>query len=182
MGHGDGTNGNTIKKPRLSTDGSKPEILYHMCERELWENAKKKGEAYYPPTFDEDGFTHATAVPSRLITTANHFYQDVKGEWLCLRFRRSALQRRGIVTRDEEAMPVGDKCVSENFSSWVCPHVLGGIPIEVVDKEFPMLRDGPTYTIIQGLTDVPERIFKLATATEADQFNMTGKISSDLDK
>lgn len=32
-------------------------------------------EAYFPPTFASDGFTHATAVPSRLLDVANHFYQ-----------------------------------------------------------------------------------------------------------
>ena len=69
-----------------------------MCQKEVWENAKKIGGAYYPPTFEKDGccccccynlflflrlllllllgfYTHATAVPSRLIVTANHFYQ-----------------------------------------------------------------------------------------------------------
>ena len=45
------------------------EVLYHMCEKKLWEEAKAAGGAYFPPTFDVDGFTHATAVPSRLITS-----------------------------------------------------------------------------------------------------------------
>ena len=41
-----------------------------------WEAAKSKGHAYYPKTFEADGdYTHATGVPSRLIETANHFYQ-----------------------------------------------------------------------------------------------------------
>ena len=41
-----------------------------------WDEAKAKGHAYYPKTFEADGdYTHATGVPSRLIETANHFYQ-----------------------------------------------------------------------------------------------------------
>ena len=37
---------------------------------------KAKNHAYYPKTFEVDGlYTHATGVPSRLIETANHFYQ-----------------------------------------------------------------------------------------------------------
>ena len=94
---------------KASADDPEPEILYHMCQKALWEEAKRSGHAYFPPTFETDGFTHATAVPSRLIDTANHFYQDVPGEWVCLRFKRSALRRSGIITKDEEAMPVGDK-------------------------------------------------------------------------
>jgi len=159
-----------------------PEVLYHMCQKSLWEAAKAAGQAYFPPTFDTDGFTHATAVPSRLLATANHFYQDVEGDWVCLRFRRSALRRLGIVTRDEEAMPVGSKATDESFSAWVCPHVVGGIPPEVVDAEFTMLRSGPAYTAIQGLTDVPRRVFKLATAAEASSFHKGGRILSSLDK
>ena len=49
-----------------------------MCQRAQWDAAKKAGEAYFPPTFGEDGFTHATGVPSRLIETANHFYQQAR--------------------------------------------------------------------------------------------------------
>ena len=72
-----------------------PEVLYHMCELRLWEAAKLKGEAYFPPTFEVDGnYTHATGVPSRLIETANHFYQDVAGEWVCLEMTRAAKSRQ----------------------------------------------------------------------------------------
>eukprot|EP00966_Prymnesium_polylepis_P028903 670241-Prymnesium_polylepis.2 len=89
--------------PAPSADDPKPETLYHMCQRSLWEAAKAKGEAYFPPTFEVDGnFTHATAVPSRLITTANHFYQAVEGDWVCLRLSRGALRRCGILVRDEQ--------------------------------------------------------------------------------
>ena len=28
--------------------------------------------------------------------------QDAKGDWVCLRFRRSALRKLGIVTKDEQ--------------------------------------------------------------------------------
>jgi len=159
-----------------------PEVLYHMCQKKIWEEAKAAGQAYFPPTFEKDGFTHATAVPSRLLSTANHFYRDVPGEWLCLRFRRSALRSLGIVTRDEKAMPVGSKAVGESFAVMIFPHVFGGIPPQVVDAEFPMLREGPAYTAIQGVTDVPRRVFKLANASEVSSFREGGKILSQLDK
>lgn len=117
------------------------DALYHMCVKSHWEAAKAKGEAYYPPTFEADGnYTHATAVAERLIETANHFYQESVGDWICLRMSRTALRKCGIVTIDEQALPVGDKAVSDSWGKWVCPHVYGGIPISVVDAEFPMVR------------------------------------------
>merc|ERR1712122_408840 len=79
--------------------------------------AKASGEAYYPPTFEVDGnYTHATAVAERLITTANHFYQESVGDWICLRMSRAALKKCGIITKDEPAMPVGDKDVGGSWN------------------------------------------------------------------
>ena len=47
-----------------------------MTTKAEWEKAKADNHANYPKTFEVDGFyTHATGVPSRLIETANHFYQ-----------------------------------------------------------------------------------------------------------
>jgi len=136
------------------TEESKPEMLYHMTTKAQWEAAKASGSAYYPPTFEVDGFyTHATGVPARLLTTANHFYQDVEGEWTCLAFTRTDLKRCGIHVRDEQALPVGDKPVGANWSNWICPHVIGGIPIGVVQKEYPMTRDGKVFKGILGLVD-----------------------------
>jgi len=131
----------------------KPEILYHMTPRADWEAAKTEGTAYYPRTFEVDGhYTHATGVPSRLVTTANHFYQDIPGDWVCLEFTRTSLKRSGIHVRYEEAMPVGDKPVGDGWGSWICPHVIGGIPVSVVDKEYVMKRDGTKFLSIDGLT------------------------------
>lgn len=141
------------KKPTTGDD-PKPEVLYHMCEKALWDEAVKAGEAYYPPTYEADGhYTHATAVPSRLVTTANHFYTSIPGDWICLRLTRSALRRSGIFVRDEQALPVGDQAVGDDWGDWVCPHIIGGIPPHVVDKTFPMVRDGPVFLRIEGVTE-----------------------------
>ena len=133
----------------------KAEVLYHMTTRTEWEAAQEYG-CYYPKTFVEDGhYTHATAVPSRLVETANHFYQDVPGEWICLEFHRSALRRCGIFVRDEMALPVGDQKVSDDWlaRAWVCPHVIGGIPVAVVDaKKIRVInRNGKKFVGIEGL-------------------------------
>jgi len=132
-----------------------PEILYHMLTLQEWEDAKASGYAYYPKTYEQDGyFTHATGVPSRLVETANHFYQDVAGDWICLEFTRDSLKRSGIHVRDEEAAPVGDKAVnSEWVENWICPHIIGGIPCGIVDKIYKMERDGKRFVKIVGLTN-----------------------------
>lgn len=148
------------KAPEIIVDSSedqKPEILYHMTTKAEWEKAKAENHAYYPKTFEADGlYTHATGVPSRLIETANHFYQDVSGDWICLQFRRSILRSKfGIAVKDEAAMPVGEKQVSGNWeeekNNWICPHVYGGIPLDCVEKVYKMVRDGPKFLSIEGV-------------------------------
>lgn len=129
------------------------EVIYHMCEKELWDAAVKADEAYFPPTFEKDGFTHATCVPSRLITIANHFYQSRGGAWICLRLSRKKLRQCGIITKDEPAMPVGDQAVSNDWEQggWVCPHIYGGIPPSVVETVLPIVRDAGRFVRIDGL-------------------------------
>ena len=124
------------------------DILYHMCQEKLWKDAVASGEAYFPPTFEQDGFfTHATAVPARLITTANHFYTKTEGDWICLEMSRSALKKLGIITKDEGALPVGEQATSDDWekSNWICPHIYGGLPtlpsLGVVTKTYKMIRD-----------------------------------------
>lgn len=157
-----------------------PEVMYHMCDKALWEEAKRADVAYFPPTFEADGMTHATAVPSRLLDVANHFYQDAKGDWVCLRFRRSALRKLGIVTKDEQAKPVGAKDVDAKAMAFVWPHVFGGIPPQVVEEVFPIERRGSVFTGIRGLTKL-DRVFKLATSAEVERFKEKNRILSDLD-
>mmetsp|Transcript_46724 Transcript_46724/g.77337 ORF Transcript_46724/g.77337 Transcript_46724/m.77337 type:complete len:274 (+) Transcript_46724:20-841(+) len=142
--------GSTVSAKKARTE--LPEVLYHMCQKGLWQSATSDGGAYFPPTFDVDGgFTHATAVPARLIETANHFYQKVPGEWICLQFTRSALRRCGIIVKDEAALPVGEQAVSSTWSEWVCPHIYGGIPPQVVEAELAIVRDGALFKAIEGL-------------------------------
>lgn len=134
------------------TGGATPEpaeVLYHMCEQSRWDAAHAGGGAYFPPTFEADGFTHATAVATRLIPTANHFYQESTDDWVCLSFKRSVLRDMcGIMTRDEEALPVGDKPVGAAWDTWICPHVVGGIPVRAVHSVVPILRTGKEFVAI----------------------------------
>ncbi|KAI2508405.1 Protein of unknown function (DUF952) [Fragilaria crotonensis] len=134
------------------------EKIYHMCQKTLWDEAASTGKAYFPPTFKDDGmFTHATAVPQRLVTTANHFYTATEGDWICVELSRSALESLGIQTIFEEAKPVGTIATSDSFETWVCPHIYGGLPAHVegiVTNIFHMTRleDG-TFVGIAGLSE-----------------------------
>lgn len=133
------------------------EVLYHMCQKKLWDEAVSDQAAYFPPTFETDGmFTHATAVPQRLITTANHFYTSTQGDWICLQLSKSALKQIGIMTVFEHAKPVGMTETSQEWD-WVCPHIYGGIPTTIegiVTRSFAMKRtDDGTFVSIVGLTD-----------------------------
>ena len=61
--------------------------IYHMCRSSLYEQAKMTKMAYFPATFVQDGyFTHATSIPSTLLSTANHFYLStpIDDPWICL--------------------------------------------------------------------------------------------------
>ena len=49
-------------------------VIYHLAPLERWEKA---GEEYFPATYDQDGFVHATKDPEMLMDIANHFYKCV---------------------------------------------------------------------------------------------------------
>lgn len=107
--------------------------IYHMCQKKAWEECKSNSKAYFPPTFIADGkMTHATAVPERLISTANHFYTDSLGDWICLELNRKGLEQLGIITVFEAAMPVGDKAAdTKKWEDWVFPHIFVSTPMMI---------------------------------------------------
>jgi uncharacterized protein (DUF952 family) len=145
---------NALVDEETITEDSK--IIYHMCLKTRWDEAQNSKTAYYPPTFQEDGmFTHATAVPERLIVTANHFYTSSVGDWICVGLNRLELKKIGIQTIFEEAKPVGTTTTADSFDTWVCPHIYGGIPAHlprIVTSIYPMIRDANgTFLSIEGL-------------------------------
>ena len=122
----------TIEVHVQSSDNDNPEeVIFCMAQRVLCESVAASGEAYFLPTFEAGGmFTHATAVTTRLITIANHFYTGTKRDWIFLQLSCSALHKLCIVTKLEEPKPVGQTEVGETWN-WVCPHIFGGIPTKV---------------------------------------------------
>jgi len=155
------SNNDTSVGETESTSDYENGVLYHMCEEPTWKAAVESGEAYFPPTFKQDGgFTHATFVAENLIETANHFYTSSKEDWICLQLcsAKTLKNKCGIVTKFEEAKAVGATAVDDEWKSQVFPHIYGGIPVSIpgiVTKVYPMKRD-PTngrFISITGLTE-----------------------------
>ena len=94
------------------------QTLFHLIQVELWRLALENNTPYFPPTYDQDGFTHATAKPNLLLNVANHFYTDIPGDWLCLEMTIDSLHDNGVDVVFESTAPVGDKAadglVAEN--------------------------------------------------------------------
>jgi uncharacterized protein (DUF952 family) len=81
--------------------------IYHLVQKPLWEQHKAAGSVYFPPTYEQDGFTHATSDPSKLLGVANHFYKDVQADWLCLKMTRATLAAAKLTLKFEAPAPVG---------------------------------------------------------------------------
>jgi uncharacterized protein (DUF952 family) len=146
---------NSTDKESIGDDGY-PNVIYHMCETPRWQSALHAEEAYFPPTFEKDGgFTHASTAANSLLATANHFYQTSREDWICIELSRPALTKLGIVTRFEEAKPVGETATAEHAKSVIYPHIFGGIPAHVrgiVLRTLPMVRDSSgKFLSIEGL-------------------------------
>jgi len=130
--------------------------VFHLVQKESWEKAVAENTTYYPPTYTQDEFTHATANPDFLLIIGNHFYKQVSGDWLCLRTSVDTLQATGVKTIFEGTAPVGDK--QPNFpgtDSELFPHILGGINPKAVLQAHTVSRasDGTFLAvseIIQG--------------------------------
>ena len=117
----------------------------------------KHSLAYYPPTYEQDGFTHATSDPAKLLTVANYFYQDVRADWTCLKMTRDSLAKAKMILKFEDPSPVGSKkpLTAKESGGERFPHIYGGIPTSgVVVQEYPVRRgiDG-SYLSIDGLVE-----------------------------
>ena len=116
--------------------------VYHLVQKELWDKTLEENSTYYPPTYSQDKFTHATANPDFLLTIGNHFYTHVKGEWRCLRMSVDSLSATGVQTIFEGTAPVGDKQADfEGTDSELFPHILGGIHPSAVLQVHMVSRD-----------------------------------------
>ena len=133
--------------------------IFHLVQKDLWNQALEENTAYYPPTYSQDNFTHATANPGFLLTIGNHFYSGVEGDWFCLRMSVDSLSSMGVRTIFEGTAPVGDKQADfEGTDSELFPHVLGGIHPSAVLQVHDVVRDskGRFLSVSDVVTDAAE--------------------------
>lgn len=128
--------------------------VFHLVQVSLWEESIEKGMVYYPPTYEQDGFTHGTSNPEKLINVANHFYQEVEGEWRCLKMTVESLAEVSVEVIFEGTAPVGDKAPDfEGADDELFPHILGGIPQKAVIESYPVIRSkSGEFLSIPGVT------------------------------
>ncbi|PNW81813.1 hypothetical protein CHLRE_06g261350v5 [Chlamydomonas reinhardtii] len=132
--------------------------LYHLVQESIWAKCKAEGTAYFPPTYDQDGFIHLTAEPRFLLGVGNQFYKDVAGTFLLLVLDYEKLSAKVIF---EPAAPVGSKS-SDGLSAGgeakakeelpLFPHLYGTIDFGAVTAELPIERDASgAFLSIPGL-------------------------------
>ncbi len=104
------------------------QFVFHLAQAERWGSCVAESRVYYPPTYEQDGFTHGTANPEKLLQVANHFYREVAGDWLCLRMSVASLAATGVDVVFEGTAPVGDKPADfDSNNEELFPHLQGGI-------------------------------------------------------
>jgi uncharacterized protein (DUF952 family) len=121
-----------------------------MCDKQAFVAQTQHGAAYYPPTYHNDGFVHATREPSMLLNVGNHFYKSVPGEWICIALDPALL---GCRCRYEPAAPVGNTAALKHDSDEpLFPHIYGGIYKLAVVAQYAVVRgeDG-SFLSIEGL-------------------------------
>ncbi|MEM9173325.1 MAG: DUF952 domain-containing protein [Pseudomonadota bacterium] len=129
-------------------------FLYHLVQADLWQAAVDGDTMYYPPTYEQDGFTHATANPDLLLNVANHFYTEVPGKWLCLRMTVDSLAVGDVEVVFEGTAPVGDKEADfPGTDDELFPHILGGIhPATVLEVHDVIRAEDGTFLSVTGVT------------------------------
>jgi uncharacterized protein (DUF952 family) len=126
-----------------------PKPIYHMCDSAEFKSMTAFNGLYYPPTYNVDGFIHATENPALLLEVGTFFYKDVPGDWICIQLNPLLL---GVPVVYESAAPVGDKPSFDYENSPKFPHIYGGITGNAVMRIFKIIRDSNgSFLSIQGL-------------------------------
>jgi hypothetical protein len=146
----------SLPPKNLSLDTSSLNHIYHLCQRAVFVQAVEEGKPYFPPTFVKDGrFTRASQEKDSLADTANSYYKDIPGEWICLELNAQKILQLGIQILPQCA-PEG---TAENPIN--CWQIFGGITTAVpglVISIHKMIRlsDGLFYAVdSKPCTDIP---------------------------
>lgn len=131
-------------------DPTTPDVIYHVVQVSVWKKAEDEGNTYFPPTYEHDGFIHATHDGNLLIDVLNHFYKEVDDDFLCLELKTSLLESP---VKMEAPAPVGETSQEGGPAPESFPHIYGPItPLKCVIRKLPVTRlvDG-TFVSIDGL-------------------------------
>lgn len=112
--------------------------IYHMANEDSFNSKTANGSEYFPPTYESDGFIHATKDPSLLMEIGNHFYKSDVGAWILLELDPYFLL--GTVVYEAPA-PVGNTAAREYENAPKMPHIYGGIPLRSISKKLRIQRD-----------------------------------------
>ena len=143
---------------------------YHLVPVEQWRACCAEGKAYFPTTYEQDGFTHLSDNKEVLLTIGNHFYKQIKGKDkyrhkiantlhpvhfyspFVLTLVYSIFAGAYIVleiessklaneVKLEPAAPVGDTKPHFDGNEQLFPHLYGSINVDSVVKELKVLRN-----------------------------------------
>jgi uncharacterized protein (DUF952 family) len=133
------------------------DTIYHLALQSDWQECVDKNTIYYPPTYEQDGFTHGTGDANKLLDVANHFYQSSEGDWVCLAMTESALGRTGVIVKLEPAANVGDQDGRLDGEQELFPHLFGGISPDTVHGVYSVTRNKEGQFLDIDLPDVNEK-------------------------
>lgn len=117
--------------------------IYHITSAAVWQDIGQD-DIYFPPTFETDGFIHASAHEHLLLPIANHFHADARGEIVCLEIPIAALDAVDIVVKFEPPAAVGNtpaQIDAVSLDGILFPHVYGGLKRSYVTCAHPITRD-----------------------------------------
>lgn len=120
--------------------------IYHLALQADWDQVIANAAIYYPPTYEQVGFTHGTGNPDRLLEVANHFYQASQGDWICLAMTEASLAETDVLVKFEPAANVGnqDGDLDDNqdpAKPELFPHLYGGIAPAAVHGIYSVVRN-----------------------------------------
>jgi uncharacterized protein (DUF952 family) len=122
--------------------------IFHLLTSADWSVCKASKADYLPPTYEQDGFIHATKEANLLLTIANLYYTAAEGDFVVIRIRPSLLKSP---IKYEAPAAVGDQETQQD-AAMKFPHIYGPMNIDSVVQEYAVERqsDG-TFKKIIGL-------------------------------
>uniref|UniRef100_A0A7S2Y1U0 DUF952 domain-containing protein n=1 Tax=Fibrocapsa japonica TaxID=94617 RepID=A0A7S2Y1U0_9STRA len=128
-----------VKVVKVVSEGSNMVLIYHLAEAELWDSSCKSNTPYFPPTYEMDGFIHATKELKTLNGIANHFYKDSLKDYILLEIDTDKLE---VEVKFEAPADVGHKSSDGVDTTELFPHIFG--PLHngpAIARVLPVIRE-----------------------------------------